>query len=466
MTDLSAPSGPTATLAAFAATSRGDRFPPQAAAAARRHLLDTLGAIVAGRDQPSVTGMIAVHDEIGTSGTVPVIGTGRTADMLTAASLMAISAHAIELDDGNREGSFHPGAVVVPAVAAAAWHLDSTGEDVLSATIAGYEVAGQIARALHPHATKRGFQNTPVAGVIGAAAAAGRLLHLDPARMEQAIGAAASASGGTFAYLAGGGTIKKFHPAHAAREGLLAAFMVARGAATGPLGVIECKSGVLHAFGGLDRWPDNAADPEGMPLVASGYLKPYPCCRHIHPAIDGLLDLRRRHAIDPDQVAAVEVGTYAMAMPHAALPWDEFVIAQLSFPYVMGVALRIGKVDLDSFSAQSRSDACILGDVAKVRVSQDAECDRNYPAQGPARVVLVLRDGTRHETYVAQPSGSPAVPMGDGALDDKFRMMLAGWLDGPAADGLLRDIRRLGAGAAGWRDLHARLAGSKAAAAA
>jgi 2-methylcitrate dehydratase PrpD len=292
---------------------------------------------------------------------------------------------------------------------------------------------------------------------MGAAAAVGRLLRLDAAAMEEAIGVAASSSSGIFAYLAGGGTVKKFHPGHAAREGVLAAFLVARGAVRGPRGVLEAKAGVLQAFGGLDNWPARAGAPGEPPIVAASYLKPYPCCRHIHPAIDALLALRAEHRLDPEAVERIEVGTYAVAMPHAALPWDGFVTAQLSFPYVMGVALRSGRVELASFDEAARRDAAILRDVAKVRVAVDPECEANYPAQGPARVTLALKDGTRLSAYVPEPLGSPARPLPDAAFAAKLRMMLAGWLDAAA------EARALAAfddpaSLPRWRDLHALLA--------
>jgi len=448
---------PTAALAAYAAALDAETLPAEAKRGAIRHLADTLGAIVAGRGQPTVAAALAVAQELGGRGEVPAIGTGQCLDALSAATLMAIGAHAIELDDGNREGSFHPGTVVVPAVAAAAWQLDASGADVVAAIAAGYEVAGRIARALHPDAGRRGFQTTPVAGVMGAAAAVGRLLRLDGAAMEQAIGVAASSSGGLFAYLAGGGTVKKFHPGHAAREGVLAAFMVARGAVQGPRGVLETKAGVMQAFGGLAEWPARAGQPGMPPIVATSYLKPYPCCRHIHPAIDALLELRAQHALDPDAVERIEVGTYAVAMPHAGLPWDDFVIAQLSFPYVMGVALRTGRVELASFDEAARRDPAILADVAKVSVALDAECDANYPAQGPARVTLLLRDGRRLSAYVPEPLGSPARPLRDDAFAAKLRMMFAGWLDNTQearALGMLADPAALPR----WRDLHGLLA--------
>lgn len=448
---------PTAALAAHTAALDAESLPPEAQRGAARHLADTLGAIVAGRGQPTVAAALAVAQELGGRGEVPAIGTGRRLDALSAATLMAVGAHAIELDDGNREGSFHPGTVVVPAVAAAAWQLDASGAEVIAAVAAGYEVAGRIARALHPDAGRRGFQTTPVAGVMGAAAAVGRLLRLDADAMEQAIGVAASSSGGLFAYLTGGGTVKKFHPGHAAREGVLAAFMVARGAVQGPRGVLETKAGVLQAFGGLAAWPARAGQPGAPPIVAASYLKPYPCCRHIHPAIDALLDLRARHALNPDAVERMEVGTYAVAMPHATLPWDDFVIAQLSFPYVMGVALRTGRVDLASFDEAARRDPAILRDVAKVTVAVDSECEANYPAQGPARVTLLLRDGRRLSAYVPEPLGSPARPLPEETFTAKLRMTFDGWLDAPEAARVLEMLADPAA-LPRWRTLHALLA--------
>src|SRR5690606_38208650 len=111
-----------------------------------------------------------------------------------------------------------------------------------------------IAECLHPHASKRGFQTTPVAGTLGAAAAAGRVLGLDPNDMESALGIAASSSSGIFAYLSGGGNIKKLHPAHAAREGVFAALLAQQGIVQGPRNVAETRAGVLQAFGGLEQW--------------------------------------------------------------------------------------------------------------------------------------------------------------------------------------------------------------------
>lgn len=409
--------------------------------AARRHFLDSLGSCVAGIDQPLARDAAALVHSLSGGGKVAVAGTGARTDLLSAIYLMSVSCHAIELDDGNREGSIHPGTVIVPAVLGLAYHLGANGATALSATVAGYEAAIALAEILHPHASKRGFQTTGVVGVVGAAAAAGRLLGLDALRMEKAMGIAASSGAGLFAYLVGGGNIKKLHPAHAAREGVFAALLAEREVVDGPRAVAESPSGIFHAFGGLPAWSGTRAGAAPvLPAIARSYTKPYPCCRHIHPAIDGLLQLRARHGFIADEVAALEVGTYGAAMPHATLGWDSFTVAQLSFPYVMAAALRTGRVDLASFSAQMRADPALAADAAKVRVQLDDECAANYPAQGPARVAVALRDGRRFEVYVADPRGCPELPMSDEEVFDKFRMMVDGRLSRAAADAVIADV--------------------------
>lgn len=174
--------------------------------------------------------------------------------------------------------------------------------------------------------------------------------------------------------------------------------------------------------------------------IARCYTKPYPCCRHIHPAIDGLLHLREKHGFHADQVASVEVGTYAAAMPHATLGWESLTTAQLSFPYVMAAALRTGSIELETFSDRMRTDPALIADTAKVRVGLDQECCDSYPRQGPARVTVVLRDGRSHAVYVADPRGCPEIPMSDLQLFAKFRMMVAGRLAPSAADEMIERV--------------------------
>lgn len=440
---LVASEAPTAALARFASGLDWSSLTDAERHAAKRHLLDGLASCIAGSDQPVVRRATDLLADLVPAGDVAVVGSTRRWDVLSAAYLMGVSCHALELDDGNREGSLHPGTTIVPAILAAAYRFDADGSSALCALVGGYEVAVSLAEVLHPHAARRGFQTTGVVGVLGAAAATGRLVGLDATTLERAIGIGASSSAGIFGYLVGGGNVKKLHPGHAAREGVFAALLAQRAVVEGPLGIAEVKSGVFEAFGGLSPWKGPVVDHRGGALaITRSYLKPYPCCRHIHPAVDALLELKQRHRLDPDRVARIDVGTYDAAMPHARLGWDSFTVAQLSFPFVMATALRTGRVELASFSETARRDPAINADASKVAVAMDAQCCASYPKEGPARVTVTTTAGEQFSHYVGQPLGAPERPLSDDDLFRKFKGAAKGRLRGEP-DAVIEAVWRL-----------------------
>ncbi len=392
--------------------------------AARRHILDTLGACLAGSHQAVSEAAEAVLAEILAAGAVPVPGRSRRADALSAAYLTGAGAHGLELDDGYRAGSVHPGAVVVPAALAAGHGLGASGAALMTAVTAGYEAVARVAAAAQPELRRRGFHATSSAGVFGAAAAAGRLRGLDAQAMENAFGLAASSAGGLFAFVQGGGEVKRLHPGHAAREGLLAALLAERGI-EGPPQVLEARDGFFQAFAGHDVRAGKAA---GLDLFAGWdgfaitdcYIKPYPCCRHFHAALDALFEILRAQELEPAMVERVEVGTYEFAAAHAAAAWDSLAGAQLSFPFVMATALRKRAVTLEHFSQACREDPKVRADCAKIRVSVDAECEAKYPRFRPAKVTVRCRDGRAFQGAVDEPLGAPRNPLDDRALGAKY----------------------------------------------
>lgn len=414
--------GPTAALTALAAETTYADLDEAARHAVRRHALDTIGACIAGADQPVTRIAESVLAEFAGAATVPVPGSPRRTDALTAAYLTGAAGHGLEVDDGARSASTHPGVVVLPPLLAALPLGAYDGKRLLAAIAVGYEVALRVGEGIHPASRRRGFHNTSVAGVFGAAAAVGALRGLDAGRMEQAFGIAASSAAGLFAFLHGGGEIKRLHPGHAAREGLLAALLAERGM-TGPVGVLEVRDGVFAAFSdakdraGLDAAP--AA--RGGWAVTRCYVKPYACCRHLHAAIDAVRDIVLTEKIAAEDIAAVEVGTYAIAADHAHTGWADMASAQLSFPFVLANAMLGNDLGLADFGDAARADARRHALCAKVRIATDADCDADYPAKRAAKVRLTTTAGAAHERYVPEPYGAPANPMSDAALKAKFR---------------------------------------------
>src|SRR3954454_8100717 len=112
--------GASAAVADFVADLRYDSLPQDVRHYARRHILDTVGVMIAGADSDVACQAEAMLAAVRPAGHVPVAGRVRRADLLDAALLAGTAAHGIELDDGYRQGSVHPGCVVLPALLALA----------------------------------------------------------------------------------------------------------------------------------------------------------------------------------------------------------------------------------------------------------------------------------------------------------------------------------------------------------
>lgn len=420
-----AASGITARLAALAAGAFPAGNTPAARVSARRHLMDTTGAIVAGMRQPLTQRAARVHRALIPAGNVTIPGDANGWDALTAAYLMGTAAHGLELDDGYTQGSVHPGVTVVPALLAAAQLRRVTGAQLLTAVAVGYELVAQLARGVHPVSRRRGFHNTAIVGPVAVAAAAGALFGFDAATIEHAMGLAASSASGLFAFLHSGGDTKRLHAGHAAREGLLAALLAEDGM-RGPAGVLESRDGFVQAFGdpATSRvlQPAPAGEPAAITLC---YIKPWACCRHIHPALDGLFDIVRATGIRADDVARIDVATYAIAAAHAQTGWSDLLSAQMSYPFALAVALERGHADLADFYDAARADGRITRICPRVFVRTDADYDARYPAARMARIRITGNDGRVHERIVDDGYGSPAQPMSDAALAQKFEGLVA-----------------------------------------
>jgi len=392
---------------------------------ARRHLLDTVGVMIAGAGGDVAIRAEAVLSAARPAGRIPVPGRARRADVIDAAFLGGTAAHGIELDDGFRQGSVHPGCVVVPAALALGYDRRADGRTLMEAIVAGYETVIAIGRACHPDLRQRGFHPTAAVGVFGSAAAAGKLRGLSPDALANAFGLAASSAAGLFAFVNGGGDIKRLHAGHAAREGLQAALLAEQGV-EGPPDVIEARDGFMQAFafGRADNTHSKSARAMALPPAApfgitDCYIKPYPCCRHIQPAVEALIGLLNDEAIANDEVQRIEVATYRIAAEHAETGWDDFASAQLSFPYLMGLALKFRAVKFEHFSEQTRRDPAFAAIARKLNVTAPPDIDRLYPQLRPARVTVTTARGS-FTRQADEALGSRIVPLDDAGLKAKF----------------------------------------------
>jgi 2-methylcitrate dehydratase PrpD len=403
---------------------------------ARRHLLDTVGVMIAGAGGEVATRAEAMLAAVRPSGRIPVPGRGRRADLIDATFLGGTAAHGIELDDGFRQGSVHPGCVVVPVVIALGYERRISGAKLIEALVAGYEAEIAIGRACHPDLRQRGFHPAAAVGVFGAVMAAGKLRGLPHDQLANALGIAASSAAGLFAFVNGGADIKRLHAGHASREGLQAALLAEQGV-EGPPGVLEAHDGFLQAFAfGRDRALRAVVLPPKVPFgITDCYIKPYPCCRHIQPAVEALIGILRDENLAPEQVERIDVATYRIAAEHAETGWDDFASAQLSFPYLLGLALKFRGIKFEHFEAAVRRDPDFAAIARKISISAPPEIDRLYPQLRPARVTVTSGRGT-FTRQADEALGSRIVPLDDAGLRAKFMGLVAPILGTDAADEL------------------------------
>jgi len=419
--------GATADLAAFAANVTLDEVPEQARRLSRRHLLDSLGVMLAGSTTPGSRLTQELFAEMGGAPQATLVGAGRRGTLLQAAYANGEAGHAMDYDDTQLASQLgrvygllmHPSVPILGAVLPVAEARRATGAGTLLAFAIGVEAACTVAEALLPAHYERGFHTTGTCGAIGAAAAAGRLLALDAAGMERALGLAASTSAGLRENF--GTMTKPFHCGRAAENGVLAALRAARGH-TASAAILEAQRGFFSAYGGGEK--ALVSDRLGTPwtILDPGIsIKPYPSGSLTHPAIDAMLELVTEHDVGPDQVAEIHAAVNRY-MPDALLhraPRDELQ-AKFSMQYALAMALLDRRAGIAQFSDQRVTSADAQEWTARVVVEVDERAERAGYDRMYSAVSVRLTNGTTLRREASFARGSPQRPMTDDELVAKF----------------------------------------------
>jgi 2-methylcitrate dehydratase PrpD len=439
--------GATADLAAFVTNLDLADVDEFTLGRARTHLFDTVGACITGAVQQVTVACEAAMAELLPGGEVPVPGQKGRYDVLTAAFLAGTAGHGLELDDGFRPAGAHPGVVIVPTVLAAGHHYGIDGKTALTALVAGYEVMGRVAAAMHPRQRKLGFHSTPIAGVMGATAAMAVIKGLDEETLRNAYGLAASMASGINTHRSGGDA-KRMHPGLAARSGIMAANFAEKGF-EGLTTVIEDKNGFLQTFSGTDDAPDfNDIDILNVGghiksdyVIGDCYIKPHACCRHLHPMLDGLIDIMKTEDLQPGEVEQVDIGIYEVGVVHGEINWDSFTTAQMSIPFTAATGLHRRSVQLAHFSPQARADEAVTADCAKVRTYLDKDLDAMYPEKRPTRITVKTSGGQSFERLIEEPLGSARNPVPDDVMVEKYMGLTEPVIGKERAEAVLADLQ-------------------------
>lgn len=415
-------------LAEFAQEIAGGTIavPDPVRARAKQIILDCVGAVVAARTLPEIGGLAhELGDEGGELGSLLLAGT---------------SGVSLELDEGCAASRGHPGIHLVLPALYAAMRNRASGESLLRAVVAGYEIAARFGAAarlrprVHPHGTWGGCGGAVAAGIVEGA---------DTARLAAAIRISASLSVATnYEAVTDGASVRNLWSG----LGNLVSVVALRAAAGGFEGPTDAPACVFGETLGESFDRELAEDSLGSRWFMLGnYFKLYACCRHAHAAVDAFRSLMDGQNIGLDDIARAEVFTYARAAdavgrterPRTPLG------AKFSLAYIFSVYLATGDLGRAAFEP-AQLDLARNHELAKrMTVAEDPAYTALLPDQRAARVILHLTDGRSLEAERMGSHGDPHDPLTDAEIEDKFLRMVAPTLGPDRARSIVKTVADL-----------------------
>jgi 2-methylcitrate dehydratase PrpD len=425
-------------LAEWASALRFGDIPPEALHTAKRAVLDTVAVTLLGsRSQAARIAARTAFAAGAAQGPCSLIGFGRRTDVLNAALINGTSAHADLFDDNNAPMIAHPSSPLVSALLPLAQAKGAGGAELLSAYCVGFEVGVALGRALNPKLYEAGWHATRVLGVIGTAAAAARLLRLDPAHTAHALAVTTSMASGI--RQAFGTMTMALHVGLTARDGIHAALLAEAGF-TGDRAALDGRFGFIRLFGGTETRPA-LAPGQPFELIRSGIIfKPYPSGAPTHAAIDCALALAAQVRLDDIAEIVCLVHPWNAMTLREETPRDPLQ-AKVNMKFCVAAALSRRRVTHEEFVPGALADAQIVRLMHRisVRISRDLPDNGEFPAELQVR----LSDGSTRVERRDVPRGGSTVPLSDQELEEKFHSCGGVALDASALARVAELVSRL-----------------------
>ena len=423
----------TRVLAGMASALAFDELSAPVRELARQCVLDYLGVALAGAQDPLVRILLNETAEAGGSPQASIIGHSERLPALSAALVNGAAAHALDYDDVNMAMPGHPSVAILPGLLALAELKGSSGPEVVTAFVAGYETACRIGAALRPGHYNLGFHSTGTIGSFGAAAACSRLLGLDGETTAIALGIAGTQAAGLKSQF--GTMCKPFHAGKAAQNGLLAARLAQRGFSS-RTDIVECVQGFALTHGPAFVPEASFATPEAGFHLLANLFKYHAACYFTHAPIECARRLRAEHKLTPDMIAGITVKIDASCdrVCNIPIPVDGL---QSKFSLRQTMAMALAGVDTASLGAYNAENARDPG-LVKLRERVRFEWQQGWP-QTLSELELELADGRR--VSARHDAGIPAADIAEQGerLGAKFDALVAPVLGAPRA----RELREM-----------------------
>ncbi|HSS64616.1 MAG TPA: MmgE/PrpD family protein, partial [Gammaproteobacteria bacterium] len=410
--------------ARFASTLAWTDLPEKLRVHLRLLALDAIGCCLFGANLPWT---LKLRHQIVAQGGRPesaIIGTGLRVPAPAAALVNATAGHGFEMDDIHRDAIIHGGSLVFPAALALAEAEGGIGgSEFLCAVAAGYEVGLRVGSAAGQGLLLAGFHPQGTSGAFASAAAAARVLRLEPAATRHALGIAGSLGAGLMAAQEGA-MVKRLHAGHAARAGVEAA-LLARSGFSGIENVIEAGYGGFLSSHSPSPQTERLLSGLGerFELLEVG-IKPFATVTSIHTCLEGLAAIMADHGLGVGDIERIRAGVSRATHVHCAWPYrgQSVTAAQMNLYFGLAIMAVYGDAGAPQFTEDRVNDPEILEFIARIEARIDDEVDAAGPGgRHAARIEVETRSGDLFERFVKDRLGSPEKPLSEERIRDKFR---------------------------------------------
>ncbi len=405
-----------------------ENLPPEVVEATKKEILDLLGVALGGACQPGASHVCQLVKEWGGKEESSIIGSQQKVPAPNAAQANATMAHALDFDDVHEAAVMHPGIASIPvalAVAEACGNL--SGKEFITSTALGVDMMCRLALATTPGKSpiELGWHLTTLFGFLGSAATSARIMGLNEEQIVDAIGIGYHQCAGNGQCVKDGALTKRLGPGFAVKGGITAALM-ARAGVTGAKNSLEGEWGLYQQYMHGDYSPEILTAElgkrfEGINVV----IKPYPCCRGVHPAIDAALALATDDNVRSEDIKEIILSVTDAHYSLLCQPEDAKrsprnpVDAQFSIPWGVASAIVNRRVGLDDFTESAIKNSRVLELTQKIRIEIDNSLHKAGPE--PTRVKVVTKEGKTLARVVDNPLGSLQRPMSFEDCTRKFR---------------------------------------------
>ena len=415
-------------LAEFVCELKHDDIPKTVRTRALHHMLDAAGIALASTRYEFAHKTLAGLQAVGGQGSVPVLGMPATLPLRDAAIMNGFLCHGLDYDDTHVAAIVHPTASVFPAVLSAAAHVGATGEELVTAFVAGVETAARVGMVAKSQFHQVGFHPTGMVGIFGCVLAVGKLMGLNKKQLMSAQGIAVSMASGSMEFLEDGAWNKRIHPGLAAGSAITAAAIAKEGFQgitdpyTGRFGLYNAYLGCGPRTNDIDLSLATAGLGETWELLATA-IKPFPTCHFSHGAIDAALALRDDVG-DPAEIksiiARLPEGVHkTICEPEAnkKRPQNDYD-AKFSTHFLVAASLIRGRLTLDELEPDVLRDPDILALADKLGYENDP--DSPFPDSYSGELIITMKDGRelRHREHINR--GAADRPLSNEEIIAKF----------------------------------------------